>query len=236
MKKFKGFTLSEIIISLIVIATIVALSLSVKNVSINNVNLTLKKASQTLNEIVQNLLDDANYYDDESSFVDLNEVRLDDNTPVGGKRKFRTLFYNMLKQHVVFSGDMVLLCPVLVSEDDIDEDALCLMSEDGIIWGIPDTDFRELNVVKILNKGYENAYLPITVYPKCNLEYFDDEGIARCQGSSKDGIAYFEDNAVVFALRQDGDIKPYSKFDCSLEENSQRLQCRLGKIISDKAY
>ena len=48
-------------------------------------------------------------------------------------------------------------------------------------------------------------------------------------------LVVFDKNAVVFAIRQDGDIKPYSRFDCTQEENKEILQCRLGKIISDKS-
>lgn len=234
MKKNKGFTLSEVVIALGIMATIIALSITVRNTFIGSTNLSIKKASMVLNEVIQNLLNDANYYAQDSSFVDLKEVRLADNTPVRGEIKFKELFKSMIKLHGAFTGDRVLLCPILVSEYDVEDESVCYMTEDGIVWGIPNTDFRENNVVKILSRGYETPYLPISVYVNCKLGDFTQDGVVHCEGS-EDGEVYFDKNAVVFAIRQDGDIKPYSRFDCTQEENKEILQCRLGKIISDKS-
>lgn len=235
MRKFKGFTLSELLIALGIMAVLVTLTISVNRGNSDiNVNLSLKKASQTINEIVQNLLNDADYYDENSSFADLNEVRLiSDNRPVSDESKFRELFVSMLKQSGVLPANGVLTCPVLLSEYNINENGLCFMSEDEIVWGIPDTDFRSINVVKILRKGFETPYVPVTVYPKCKLVNVGNNNFSCKYNNAKE---FFNSEAVVFAIRQDGDIRPYSHFNCEDESHKGRLQCRLSEIISSVSF
>ena len=235
MKKNKGFTLQEVLLALVVLAVVFSLTVSTnKNVS-KTTNMAIKKANKTLTDVVQNLLDDLNYYNEEKGFADLTEIRLPNGKPVGDESKFRELF----GQTVVLNGRLksgeILLCPVLQSQGRVVEQ-LCYKTEDGIVWGIPDTDFRTRNIVKMIRKNYETSYAPITVYVDCAFDNSrDDNGIIRCK-KSDDPKKYFDDYAVVFGVRQDGDIRPYSEFNCGDPTEEKRLQCRLAKIISDTSF
>ena len=235
MKYKKGFTLVEALIALVVVSTIFALTISVNRSVVNNSNMAIKKASQTLNDVVQSLLDDMNYYSGDDAFGDLREIRLADGQPVSGERKFQDLFKNMIKLNERHKEGEILLCPILISQSEIQNDGACFMSEDGIVWGIPETDFRTKNIVKLSRRGYETAYVPITIYPNCKFGEADTNGVSRC---TKDinHETYFDDEAVVFAIRRDGDIRVYSRYDCTNNEHKGRLQCRTAEIISDESF
>ena len=67
MKKNKGFTLQEVLLALVVLAVVFSLTVSTnKNVS-KTTNMAIKKANKTLTDVVQNLLDDLNYYNEEKA-------------------------------------------------------------------------------------------------------------------------------------------------------------------------
>lgn len=238
MKKKLGLTLAESLIALSVLGVVCALTMTVNRnfSSETKVNLSIKKASQTLTDVVQDMLDDANFYGATNNFSDMNEVRLNNGQRVSGEEKFRELFKSKIILHQGVSGSNILLCPILVSDSTVSSDEICYMTQDGIVWGIPDSDFKTRNVVSVERRGYTTPYLPITVYANCEIERSaGDSSILSCK-SSDDGNAYFDGYAVVFAVRQDGDIRPYSRLDCDNSQNSEKLQCRLAEIISNKSF
>ncbi len=231
----KGYTLMETLIVLVVLGTVFALTVSVTKNMRNNTNMAIKKASQTMNEVVENLLSDMNYYSGDEGFGDIREVKLSNGRPVRGDEKFRELFKNMLRLNMRMREGEILLCPILGANNQVLKDAECFMSEDGIVWGIPDTDFREKNIVKMMRRGYETTYVPVTVYPNCQLENeADDNGIVHCKKS--ESATYFDTNAIVFAVRKDGDIRSYSKFDCENSSYRESLQCKTAEIISNTSF
>ena len=238
MKKKLGLTLAESLIALSVLGVICALTMTVNRnfSSETKINISIKKASQTLTDIVQDMLDDANFYGATNNFSDITEVRLNNGQRVSGETKFRELFKSKIILHQSVSGNNVLLCPILISDSTVSSDEICYMTQVGIVWGIPDSNFKTGNVVSVERRGYTTPYVPITVYANCELENSSgDASIFSCNGSD-DGNAYFDAYAVVFALRQDGDIRPYSRLDCENPQNSEKLQCRLAEIISNKSF
>ena len=237
MKKL-GLTLVESLLALSVLGVVCALSINVNRnfSSTSTMNMSIKKSSQTLTDIVQEMLDDANLYGATHNFSDMSVSRLDNGKRVSGVEKFRELFKSRVSLHQKISGDSVLLCPVLLSDSTVSADELCYMTKDGIVWGIPDSDFRTENVVSVQRRGYTSSYVPITVYVNCEIEQnAGDSSLFTCKGS-QNADAYFDTYAVVFAVRQDGDIRPYSRVDCDNEENREILQCRLPAIISNKSF
>jgi len=231
----KGYTLMETLLAIMVLGTVFALTVSVTKNMRNNTNMAIKKASQTMNEVVENLLSDMNFYSGADGFGDLRDVKLSNGFPVGGDEKFRKLFRNSLRLNMRMQEGEILLCPILVSSSIVQNDAECFMSEDGLVWGIPDTNFKDKNIVKMMRRDYETAYVPVTVYPNCQLEgQADSNGIVRCENSNS--ATYFDDNAIVFAVRKDGDIRPYSKLDCKDPSYKQSLQCRAAEIISNTSF
>lgn len=239
MKKKLALTLVESLIALSVLGVICALSMTVNRnfSSETKVNMSIKKASQTLTDVVQDMLDDANFYGATNNFSDITEVRLNNGQRVSGEEKFRELFKSKIILHQgVSSGSNVLLCPILVSDSIVSSDKICYMTQDGIVWGIPDSDFKTQNVVSIKRRGYATPYVPITVYTNCEIEHKEeDSSVLACKGTV-DGSDYFDKSAVVFAVRQDGDIRPYSRLDCGNSQNRETLQCRLAEIISNKSF
>lgn len=235
MKKFFGFTLSEMLLALVVLGVVFALTMSVTKNASNTTRMALKKANTTLSDVVQNLIDDSIYYQVGSTFADLNISKLPNGEPVSGESKFRRLFLNMVNLHSRFENGEILLCPVIVSNTLVQSDNECFMSADGIVWGIPNSDFKKKNTVQIQYRGYETDYLPITVYVNCKIDDGDANGVFRCQGSD-DYDTYFDNNAAVFAVRRDGDIRPFSKYDCENSKYKELLQCKLSSIISDTSF
>lgn len=225
-----AFTLQEILLSIIIMAVITVIVMPVmKSIGINQNKLGIKKANQTLHDTIQNMLNDGAAYSGDNDFSDTSLVVWDDSNgnPVNadGINKFSLIFYSKLKLSKYSSKQSQGLdyepCEILLSDGVTNKNGRCYRTEDNVVWGIPATDFKRFNVIKIDNNGYQVTYAPITVYPAFNPRKMqEDEN-------------YFENNAVFFAVRQDGDIRIVTQVNCDEEKNKKKLQCKAIDYIAE---
>ena len=139
MKKFRGFTLTELMIALSVIGIITAVvTPAVMRIRPNKNKMMIKKAYYTTENIISNLLNDANYYEDASDnteatylgFDVLNETRVQGNTIAeNSNRKFAELFASKLN---------VKNCPF---NEGYDGSFKICTTTDGMTWYLPVTTF-----------------------------------------------------------------------------------------------
>ncbi len=228
--KSKAFTLQEVLLSIVVFAVIATIVTPVvKSIGVNREKLGIKKANQTLHETVQNMLNDGEAYSADNDFSDTSLVVWYDGNgnPINaeGINKFSSVFFSKLKLAQYSSKYTQGLdyepCEMLLSDGVSTKDGRCYRTEDDIVWGVPATDFKNYNVVKIDNNGYQVAYVPITVYP-----VFDSKKMEEDKN-------YFEDKAVFFAVKQDGDIRVITQVDCEAERNKKKLQCKAVDYIAE---
>ena len=96
MKKI-ALSLAEAIIAVGVLGVVFAIALSVnRNFSSTlNTNIAIKKASQTLTDVVQEMLDDESYYGKTGNFSDMTEAQLSNGQVIRDDNitnKFKLLF------------------------------------------------------------------------------------------------------------------------------------------------
>lgn len=228
--KSKAFTLQEVLLSIVVFAVIATIVTPVvKSIGVNREKLGIKKANQTLHETIQNMLNDGEAYSADNDFSDTSLVVWYDGNgnPINaeGINKFSSVFFSKLKLAQYSSKYTQGLdyepCEILLSDGVSTKDGRCYRTEDDIVWGVPATDFKNYNVIKIDNNGYQVAYVPITVYPVFESKKMEEDE------------NYFEDKAVFFAIKQDGDIRVVTQVDCEAEGNQKKLQCKAIDYIAE---
>lgn len=228
--KSKAFTLQEVLLSIVVFAVIATIVTPVvKSIGVNREKLGIKKANQTLHETIQNMLNDGEAYSADNDFSDTSLVVWYDGNgnPINaeGINKFSSVFFSKLKLAQYSSKYTQGLdyepCEILLSDGVSTKDGRCYRTEDDIVWGVPATDFKNYNVIKIDNNGYQVAYVPITVYPVFESKKMEEDE------------NYFEDKAVFFAVKQDGDIRVVTQVDCEAEGNQKKLQCKAIDYIAE---
>lgn len=228
--KAQAFTLQEVLLSIVVFAVIAAIVTPVvKSIGVNQEKLGIKKANQTLHETIQNMLNDGEAYSADNDFSDTSLVVWYDGNgnPINaeGINKFSSVFFSKLKLAQYSSKYTQGLdyepCEILLSDGVSTRDGRCYRTEDDIVWGVPATDFKNYNVIKIDNNGYQVAYVPITVYPVFESKKMEEDE------------NYFEDKAVFFAVKQDGDIRVVTQVDCEAEGNQKKLQCKAIDYIAE---
>ncbi len=183
MKKniHEAMSLTEILLVLLVLSFIISLSIpTVNNISFNyKLKMSVVKADYSIKEIVENLLNNSHNYSKDFAY----------NLGVDGSAKFRNAFYeNLVTPRTDF-------CPVH-NGNGIQTDLKCYFAADGLVWGVPYTDFQETGIVYVTKRGVSNiAYVPITVYPVYNHKK-----------ANENASEYFYNNAMVYGLRKDGDL------------------------------
>lgn len=243
MKNTKAFTLAEVLIGLTIIIALTALTTTVvRNIGTTQNKLAIKKANQTIHEVVQNIIDDGSSYVGGNDFSDLSRVviELDSrrvNTlgvlenvrkPVEGYSKFQSIFYSKMKfLQDPFGTEIPPECVIMVSNTATNS-TYCYQTGDGMLWSVPLTDFREYNVVEIEKNGYTTPYVPVTVY--VNYEKLKNKP------DFSTNRTYFNKYAVLFAVRQDGDIRVVTFVDCNRPENRKHLQCIANEVVSDASF
>lgn len=234
MKLFKNgksaFTLQEILLSIVIMAVITVIVMPViKSIGVNKNKLGIKKANQTLHDVVQNMVNDGTAYSGDNDFSDTSLVIMSDEfgnaINADGINKFSLVFYSKLRVSKYSSKQDEGLdyepCEILLANGVTNKQGRCYRTEDNIVWGVPATDFKNFNVLKVNNNGYQVTYVPITVYPAFSPQKMAEED------------NYFENNAVFFAVRQDGDIRVVPQVDCNEQQNKEKLQCKAIDYIAE---
>lgn len=131
MKKLQGFTLSEILIALLVLGIIVAASVPViLNLSPNKNGIMMKKAYYATETVIQALINDSTYYpakDGTVGFDNRDEVvsPFDSGKKINGNAKFPCLFASKLN----IKDDLATVCTGTTSPDTV-------TTMDGMTWNL----------------------------------------------------------------------------------------------------
>lgn len=221
MRIKKGFTLVEALIAMAIIAFVSLLSVHMfMRVSPRVDKLKFKNANLSLKHAISNVLSNPSYYSEESALTDLDDVTFEDMHSEGGIRyggveKFRHILLRELGVRIA-GNNIPCYMPVNSAEPKLTQ--LCYKSDNGAIWGIPDTDFINVGVVKQMNStGAISKFVPVTIY----FNNFTE----TVQG--------FYNYAVVIGVRADGSTSLLdSVVDCKNKLNKNYAQCNVEDMFA----
>ena len=162
-----AYSLAEIMVALAVTGMLIGLlTTKVLRQSPDIEKTRVKKAYITIEQTIRSMINNDVLYPDDNMLRNLEPVT----TSVGDQfgvnspnSKFRDAFMYYL--NIAEEGFSCAAFVNAVASIDIDT---CFMSSDGVVYGIPDTDFERTNVVPYRGArvgAREHMYVPITVYP-----------------------------------------------------------------------
>lgn len=210
--KLSAFTMAEVLISLIIIGFLFAITvINMSGIMADNNTTKFKKAYSLLESNVYYLVNNNNFYAVGFGFKDTDSISIQNTGEVLGfypYSKFRDCMKYRL--NVVKDGIECKLYNNYTSSSG------CFQTDEGIVWGIPDSDFDKKQTIDIKD-SFNNtiAALPITFY----VDYKDDSTV--------------KDDGIVAAVTFDGKIYMQRNIEgvkCS--KNSKEVQCKLDKYIS----
>jgi len=176
LRRNLAYTLAEIMLSLVIIGVLIGFTVSKVLKQSPDIDKTrVKKAYLTIEKTITSMLDNEVLYPDEYMLKNLESVTTTVGDQFGTKNrqtKFRDAF--MYYQNIVEED---ISCEVYTSNTVSQKVNNCFKSSDGIVYGIPNTNFENVGVVSYKGTrvgAREHKYVPITVYPnfesKNNLE------------------------------------------------------------------
>jgi len=202
IKQNKAHTLAELTIVLLAWAATALISLSIfkginhyiQIVKLKNINMEFRNA---LDAIITN----TEYYPKDSDLA------------TSDKTKFRNLLLKELK----VSKSEPLSCNMMYENKKITAGS-CYAGTNNVVWCIPDTDFKEENIVNAKNpSGSIYKYVPVTIYP----------GLKNISTALD-----FDKYAIVYGIRRDGDFTIINNIDCNENEHKNYNQCKSVDIVS----
>ena len=166
IKKF-AYSLAEIMVALVVTGTLIALlTTKVLRQSPDIEKTRVKKAYIAIEQAVRSMINNDILYSGDNMLKNLESVT----TTVGDQfgvsepeAKFRDAF-----MYYVNVAEEDIICSAYVSENASTDIDTCFMTSDGVVFGIPNTDFESRNVIAYSGTrvgAREHMYAPITVYP-----------------------------------------------------------------------
>ena len=217
----KAYTLAEVLLTMTIWATISVLLMCVykgssnyiEKMKVQNVTLEFKRA---LNSVVTN----SSYYPGSDDLGNLKEVKIENIDDADYKiykdeYKFRGLLLRELDVKELGPFD----CHMMVGDKNISLSS-CYKGDNGVVWGIPDTDFDKINMVSVQNAtGSVYKYLPVTIYP-------DIKNISK--------IEDFDRYANVYGIRRDGDVTIINNIDCTDSKYKKYNQCLCAEAVASK--
>ena len=214
-RKQTAFTLAEILVVLGIIAVVTVLGTIVIAKSSPEVyKLRTKQSYLLLKRALGAVVTNPLYYTPEGNLADLSASTTDDETYVG-TTKFREL---MLKEMEIDDSSRVD-CEILTSSGP-EVVRTCYQTENSVIFGIPNTDFINENLIRHRNvQGSVANYLPITIYPNSSIVLNQKSG-------------YLEKGAIFIGVRADGAVSIVNSIDCEEGNNKDTIQCRAADYIS----
>jgi len=219
-KKILAFTLVEIIVSLSIMAFVSMLGfISFAKMTPKAYKLKFKSANLSFKSSIQNMISNPLYYDEESGFMDLEEVIFDDNNSgvseeIYGVEKFRKL----LLRELGISFQNNLECYMLTNDLTPTKKNLCYIADNSVVWGIPNTDFYEKGIVieKSITKR-NSRYVPITIYTDVKKVSSEED---------------FQKYAILLGVRADGTIKLLNTVDCKDRKYKKYAQCDVADMFA----
>ena len=217
----KAYTFAEVMISLSIWAAISVLTVNVlkgtteyvEKVRYKNVTLEFKNG---LNRVMTNPY----YYPGDSDLANIKEVKIENDADATYKSyKNKTKFRGLLLKELDIREQNPILCYMMTKDKTTSLDN-CYRGANNVIWGIPDTDFDNTNIVNAQTaSGSVYKYVPVTIYPD-----------SKHYSSSLD----FDKYAIVYGVRRDGDITMINNVDCSLSQYKDYNQCKFIDLINVK--
>ncbi len=218
-KYLKGFSLADVLISLLIIGILFTLTaLNMTGIMADNNTAKFKKAYAALENTTSFLINQEVFYGTLGGFKDTDAVKIENINELLGQNptsKFRDCFkyyVNAVKDNIpctLHSGTSA---------------TKCFQTDDGIVWGIPDTDFVKKGIITISdpdNSKNNITAVPITIY----LDY-------------KDKKSTLKQDAIVAAVVYDGRIKMLKNKDkgglsvtCH-NQSQDPVICKLDKYIN----
>lgn len=213
-KNNKAYSLAEIMISLALMTVLLGLVTSrVLKQSPDIEKVRVKKAYVVIEKNINSMINNDVVYSGDNMFRNLEAVTTSVGDQFGVENpntKFRDAFMYYLT--VV---DENLTCDILVDEVSSVSVDNCFKSSDGVVYGIPDTDFETVGVFPYRSErvgAREHMYVPITVYP--NFENKQD----------------VEKDTMLIGVRFDGKIMIFPKTE-GCDEESRDISCNVLKFL-----
>lgn len=194
--------------------------------------LKLKNGYMSLKQNVNNITSNSAYYSAKGDLSDLSEASIGYDTleadaglsseVMSGESKFRQIL--MMEMGLMKLDTDMYNCKVkqgetviLVKDSSELSSSVCYVSDNGVVFGIPNTDFKKSNLALVKNaKGERTRYLPITMYP--DVKKLDKSDA-------------YEKYSFIVGLRADGAITVINDVDC--EKYPDSFQCNSDKILTD---
>ena len=205
-----AFSLAETMMMLVVIGVLLVLTAkSASKISLDQDLAKFKKAYTGIEQTVAYLVNDQLFYGTSSGFKDLDPITLENIGEVMGQdgvTKFRDAF----KYHIKYVEDKID-CPIYKGTSS----SKCFLTDFGVVFGIPDTDFVKKGVIEIEDANDNKIpATPITFY----TNYKEGQNV--------------DDNAFVAAITYDGRIY-FQNTDGAKCNNkaSKQIQCNIKKYI-----
>lgn len=212
-KLLNGFSLAEVLMVLFIVGFIYLITaLGFSGIFADTKTGKFKKAYTSIENTIGYLINNENLYNSGKGFMDANPIKLESGETLGISEtsKFRDSF-----RYYVGAIKDNLDCELYNGKSETG----CFQSDDGIVWGIPDTNFKDINTIEV--NDYDNTKIkavPITVY----LEFKQ--------------VSTLKNDAFVAAVTYDGRIKildNFSNIDC--EKESRAVQCNIEKYIKSNS-
>ena len=198
----KGFTLVEILLALSVLGFLFVMTITnISNIAPDPNKARFKKGYADIESVIYNLSTNDAIYPNDEGFKNTAQVIFKNTGETigfdGPTAKFREAFKSSIT--VVKDKINCNLYPGTTSTTG------CFMSESGVVYGIPDTDFEMTGVVKDSDIG---NLAPITIYTRFT------------ENQSVDKYAF------IVGVRADGKLKILYTVDCDEEDAKNKyLQC-----------
>ena len=166
---------------------------------------------------LEKTMTDPIYYSVNSDLSDTSLVTLDDKS-FAGENKFREI----IMHEMGISTVGYVPCEILQGNNVVKSNN-CFVQDNGVVWGIPNTDFKSINLRKTQNaQGTVSDYLPITIYS--NSEKIYREG------------GYFESESIILGVRKDGAITPITTVDCNQKNAQELYQCNSAEFFTSNKF
>ena len=211
INKITAFTFAELMLTLFISVSLSIMLIGVfkgareyiEKIKLKNINIEFKNG-------IDNVIRSPKYYPGDTDLSNTEEVE-----KYSGVNKFRSVLLNELGIQELNP----VYCYILEGNKNISK-STCYRGGNNVIWGIPDTDFKTINVVEASNaSGSIYKYVPVTIYP-------DPDKISS--------VDYFKRFAIVYGVRRDGDITIINNVDCSDYKYKEYNQCKCKEAITSK--
>lgn len=203
----RAFTLAETVMVITVLGFLFGITvLNISKITPDNDKAKFKKAYANIESAVSRLINDKALYPNSDGFLNTSPVILQVTGETigfnGSSSKFREAMQyqlNVVKNKInceMYSGTF--------------SSTQCFMNEDGVVYGIPDTDFSTTGVIDHADLG---KVVPIVLYTNWR------EGETR----------KVDNDAFIVGVRYDGNIRILYTVNC--KKNPDNMQCRSAEYL-----